>query len=99
MVSANGFYENLRGCGRGKGRGGQGDLRRAEGTGGARDTAHTHGNGSELSTSSSFVVFSPEDKSKTAFTDFSLEAGNMAYYWQELGCLQSQGRNMLSLSR
>lgn len=35
MVSANGFYENLRGCGRGEGRGGQGDLRRAEGTGGA----------------------------------------------------------------
>lgn len=44
-------------------------------------------------------MFSPEDKSMTAFTDFSLEAGNVAYYWQELGCLQSQGRNMLSLSR
>lgn len=38
------------------------------------------------------LLFLPEDKSTTAFTDFSLEAGNTAYYWQEPGCLQSQGR-------
>lgn len=36
MVSANGFYENLRGCGvAGWGGGERGDLRRAEGTRGA----------------------------------------------------------------